>query len=242
MRCELLVQGGTVVTEDGEQRIDLAIDQGRVVAHIPPGTAVDAAGVLDADGLHVFPGAVDMAVHLHEPGRADWEGWASGSSAAAVGGTTTLLDLPLHNRPPTLDSVALAPRLQAAVGEALVDYALWGGVTPGNLDRLPALAAAGVVGLWGSLCDLGVPEMPPLDGAALATVLRQTSAADVLLGLQPEDEAVIAPLAAQQRAAGAGDPLAWADSRPPGAELAGVDLAQAAGRGRDARLPRQRQD
>ena len=85
---------------------------------------------LDARGLHVLPGAVDAHVHFNEPGRADWEGWASGTAALAAGGATACVEMPLNAHPPTLDGAAFDAKVAAAEGAAVVDFALWGGLVP----------------------------------------------------------------------------------------------------------------
>ena len=90
---------------------------------------------IDARGLAIFPGVIDAHVHFNEPGRTDWEGFATGSRAAAAGGTTTIFDMPLNAHPPTIDGAAFDAKRAAAEEASLVDFGLWGGLVPGNLDR-----------------------------------------------------------------------------------------------------------
>src|SRR5471032_702576 len=104
----LLVSGGLLVDELSVRPMDVLIQDGRVQAILPPGHARTADNVLDASGLHVLPGVVDAHVHFNEPGRTDWEGFLSGTTAAAAGGITTVCDMPLNCHPPTLDGRSLA--------------------------------------------------------------------------------------------------------------------------------------
>src|SRR5438045_5283377 len=134
---DLIIRNGTLVTPttnaDGPSRIvhrpsspnDLVISAGRIAA-IAPGIDGTAPEEIDATGLHVFPGLVDAHVHFNEPGRADWEGFVTGTAALAAGGTTTYFDMPLNSHPPTVDANGFRLKLAAAQTSSLVDFALWG--------------------------------------------------------------------------------------------------------------------
>jgi allantoinase len=222
---DLRVRGGTLVAETGLVAADLGVRDGRIVAHLAPDAPASADEELDARGLHVFPGVVDAHVHLNEPGRTHWEGYASGSRAAAVGGTTTVLDMPLNCLPPTLDATALATKRAAVAGQSLVDYAHWGGLTPGNVAALPALAAEGVVGVKAFMCHSGVDEFPPADDATLFAGLQRAAAWDGIVAVHAENDGLASALAEELRAAGRHDPAAWAASRPPSCELEAVQRA-----------------
>ena len=136
---DLLVRSGIVVTASGENRADIAIVDGRIAA-----MAAELVGTskeeISAEGLHVFPGVVDAHVHFNEPGRSEWEGFATGTAALAAGGTTTFVDMPLNSSPPVIDAENFERKLQAAQTSSLVDFALWGGLVPGNLTHLDELA------------------------------------------------------------------------------------------------------
>jgi allantoinase len=108
---------------------DVAVTD-ETIAAVGPGLELDAAEIVDATGLHVLPGAVDAHVHFNDPGRADWEGWATGTSAAAAGGTTCVVDMPLNAHPPTLDARSFALKLEAARAAAVTDFAFWRGSCP----------------------------------------------------------------------------------------------------------------
>src|SRR5687768_18615155 len=126
---DLIVRGGTLVTPTGLQRADLGVAQGRII-RIAPEIADAAAATLDANGRYVLPGLIDAHVHFNEPGRTEWEGLASGTRALAAGGATTFFDMPLNAHPPTLDAASFDQKLAAAQASALVDFGLWGGLTP----------------------------------------------------------------------------------------------------------------
>src|SRR5437667_6532340 len=149
----LLVSGGQLVDELSVRRADLLIEEGRVVAVLRPDHARTADDTLDATGLHILPGVVDAHVHFNEPGRTEWEGFLSGTTAAAAGGITTVCDMPLNCHPPTLDARALAIKRSAIVDHALIDYAFWGGVVPDSVAHLQELHTDGVVGVKAFLCD-----------------------------------------------------------------------------------------
>jgi len=108
----------------------------------------------------VMPGLVDSHVHINEPGRTDWEGFATATRAAAAGGITTLVDMPLNSIPPTTTVGGLKEKLTSANGHCFVDVGFWGGVVPGNTDDLAPLLAAGVVGFKCFLIHSGVDEFP----------------------------------------------------------------------------------
>src|SRR5438067_5324783 len=109
-----------------------------------------------------MPGIVDTHVHVNEPGRTQWEGFATATAAAAAGGVTTLIDMPLNSIPSTVDISALAVKRAAAQGQCLIDVGFWGGAVPGNLASLRALHEAGVFGFKCFLAPSGVEEFPPL--------------------------------------------------------------------------------
>src|SRR5207249_10398435 len=108
----------------------------------------------------VMPGVIDGHVHFNEPGRTQWEGFETGSRAAAAGGVTTVLDMPLNCVPPTLDVAALEVKRAAVLGKSVVDYAFWGGLVDDNSSELAALHAAGVVAFKAFTCDSGMAEFP----------------------------------------------------------------------------------
>jgi allantoinase len=180
----------------------------------------------DFGDLAILPGVVDTHVHLNEPGRAEWEGFATATSAAAIGGVTTLVDMPLNSIPPTTTREALAAKREAARGKCAVDLGFWGGVVPGNLRELAGLVADGVRGFKCFLVDSGVAEFGWVGEPELAPAMQVLAAlgAPLLVHAEvagPIDEAT-ARLAREQA-----DPRRYATylaSRPAAAEELAIQL------------------
>jgi allantoinase len=149
---------------------------------IPVGCPVETA---DADSI-VMPGLVDTHVHINEPGRTEWEGFAAATRAAAAGGITTLVDMPLNSIPPTTTVAGFQEKLEAAAGKCHVDVAFWGGVIPGNTGELPGLLAAGVVGFKCFLIDSGVDEFPNVSEADLRVAMPELTRLGALLIVHAE--------------------------------------------------------
>lgn len=163
---DTIITGGIVVTEQGRREADIGIEGGEIVALAAPGTLVGAEQVIDATGLMVMPGMIDVHVHFREPGMTHKEDWATGSAAAAIGGVTTVFDMP--NTDPPVDTVAHFEMKRAlAEDKALVDFGIYGLLGEDNLDQLAPLAEAGVCGyklfLGNTTGDLPCPS----DGAVL---------------------------------------------------------------------------
>ena len=142
MKCpDLLLRNGTLITPTGLMQTDLVVTDGKIVSIGESGSASEE---IDATGLHIFPGVIDSHVHFNEPGRADWEGIETGSRALAAGGGTLFFDMPLNAHPPTCDTRSFDEKLHAAEDKSLTDFALWGGLVPGNLDKLEQIGRAHV--------------------------------------------------------------------------------------------------
>ena len=212
---ELVIRAERAVTPDGVRPVTVAIRDGRIAAVAGPGAAPDGVSVEELPGHEVLlPGLVDTHVHVDEPGRTEWEGFATATRAAAAGGVTTLIDMPLNSLPPTTTAAALAAKRAAAAPSAHVDVGFWGGAVPGNLADLAGLHQAGAFGFKAFLADSGVPEFGPLDAAGLDAVLAETARLGALLIVHAEDPAV---LAAAPAAAGRAYP-GFLASRPAQAE------------------------
>jgi allantoinase len=208
------------IRPDGETAATVSVTGGRIVDVAAGLIEVDAVRTVEIpDDCVLLPGLVDSHVHVNEPGRTEWEGFATATAAAAKGGVTTIVDMPLNSIPPTVDVDSLRAKQDAARGQCRIDVAFWGGAIPGNADELAALHEAGVVGFKCFLLPSGVDEFPPLDRDGLLTAMRRIAGFDGLLIAHAEDQAVIdsAPDAHGRHYA---DFLA---SRPAAAENTAID-------------------
>jgi len=213
--CELVVRARRVLTSAGEAAHAVGVSGGRVVALAALDASIPAEQVVALDDDEVLlPGLVDTHVHINEPGRTTWEGFATATRAAAAGGVTTLVDMPLNCIPPTVDVRALERKRAAADGQCHVDVGFWGGAVPGNAAALRPLHDAAVFGFKCFLLDSGVAEFPPLNADELAGVMRTLRSFDGLLLVHAEDADTVAQAPAA-RGAGYADFLG---SRPHTAE------------------------
>jgi len=233
-RADLAIRGATVVS-DGAYARDILITDGRISALVEAGAAT-AKRDIDAHGLFALPGVVDAHVHFNEPGRTDWEGWSSGSRAAAAGGTTTVLDMPLNSIPPVLDGASFDVKKTAAENASIVDFGLWGGLVDADPASLRELAERGAVGVKAFLCDSGVADFPALREEDLAPALRAAADAGLVVALHCEDDALVREATARVRGEGRHDAAAWVQSRPPLVEVRAVAAACAAAREAGARI------
>jgi allantoinase len=221
---DLLVRNGMVVTTQGTIQADIAIEGGRFVA-VAPGLDGDACEVIDATGLYIFPGGIDAHVHFNEPGRTEWEGIASGSAALAAGGATCFFDMPLNAHPPTLDAASFDLKLQAAQASALVDFGLWGGLVPGNLDRLDELAECGVVGFKAFMSNSGIDDFQAVDDLTLYEGMARAAKLGRLVAVHAENDALTSALARRAQDEGRTDARDYLASRPIVAELDAIERA-----------------
>ena len=172
-----------------------------IIVEIGPEVEGSATVEIDADGLHVFPGGVDPHVHLNDPGT-DWEGFASGTAAFAAGGGTCLFDMPLNASPPTLDGASFDLKLEAARGRAHTDFCLWGGLVPGDVDRLDELAERGVVGFKAFMCDTGMEEFPAADDLTLYEGMARAARLGLPVAVHAESDAITRASTARARRGG----------------------------------------
>jgi allantoinase len=203
---------------------DIGISDGKFVA-LEKDLRGSAAEEFNATTLVVLPGTIDAHVHFNEPGRTDWEGFATGSRAAARGGTTTVFEMPLNAHPPTLDGSSFDLKLEAARENSVVDFGLWGGLVPGNLDQLKTLKDRGVVGLKAFMCNSGMSDFPSVDLSTLQEGMRIAADLDMLVAVHAESEKMTKRLTGEALAEGRESVSDYFKSRPIAAELEAIRQA-----------------
>ena len=224
MRWDLLVRGGSAVTPDGAVRADIAVADGRI-AEVAPEITGTATETIDATGCHVLPGVVDPHVHFNDPGRADWEGFETGSTAFAAGGGTLFVDMPLNASPPTLDAASFDAKLAADRGAARTDFALYGGLVPGNVHRLPELAERGVAGFKAFMSGSGIDDFHAADDATLWQGMKVAGELGLPVLVHAENDSITAALAREAVAAGHTGIRDYLASRPVIAEVEAIGRA-----------------
>lgn len=220
---DLVVRGGQVVIHDSVDVADIAIEDGRISAigcELP-----GARQEIDACGLTIFPGLVDIHVHFNEPGRTEWEGAATGSRALAAGGATLFFDMPLNSSPCTIGPAEFDQKRTALEQSSITDFALWGGIVPGNCSQLSALAERGVVGFKAFMADSGLPEFPRSDDLTLYEGMREAAKLGLPVAVHAENDEVIKSLTARAMAAGRTGIRDYLESRPVLAEVEAIQRA-----------------
>jgi len=217
-RAQYTLRSTRVVLPSGVQPADVHVADGRIVSVTSPGLEPPRSDLHDAANLVIMPGVVDTHVHVNEPWRTEWEGFETASAAAAAGGVTTIVDMPLNSLPPTTDVRALDAKRRAAE-KAHVNVEFWGGIVPGCGDDIDSLADAGVRGFKCFLSPSGVPEFPNVDPTDLVGVLPSLRRRTLPLLVHAEWPASLHAIVdtADRRAYGT-----WLDSRPEAAECDAV--------------------
>ena len=189
---DLVIRGQRVLTADGEEAREVGVSNGKVKAIEPLGAGLTGGQVIDLAADEVLiPGLVDTHVHVNEPGRTEWEGFSTATRAAAAGGVTTIIDMPLNSIPPTCDADALEVKQAAARDQAFVDVGFWGGAIPGNGSELQGLHDKGVFGFKCFLLHSGVDEFPPLDPDEMEADMAILQKFDSLMIVHAEDSRAI---------------------------------------------------
>jgi allantoinase len=220
---DVVIRGGTLVTPDGLVEADVAIGDGRIEAigpDLPSGRQL-----IDATGLHVFPGVIDAHVHFNEPGRTEWEGGETGSRALAAGGGTTFIDMPLNSTPCTVNADEFARKRAALSAASITDFALWGGLIPGNRDDLAGLAHAGAVGFKAFMSNSGLPEFPRADDLTLFEGMAEAARLGLPVAVHAESEEITAALSRRLLAGDLAGVREFLASRPVIAEVEAIARA-----------------
>ncbi|PYR78163.1 MAG: allantoinase AllB [Acidobacteria bacterium] len=204
--ADLVIRGGRVVLPGRVAAADISIEDGRI-ASIGSGAA-GAREEIDASGLVVMPGVIDVHLHFNEPGRTGWEGAATGSRALAAGGGTLFFDMPLNSTPCCINAREVERKRAALEAASITDFALWGGLVPGSVPEMADMAEQGVVGFKAFMCDSGLPEFPRADDRTLYDGLREAARLGLPIAVHAEN-----------------DELARGVSRPVIAELEAIERA-----------------
>jgi len=220
----LVIRSQRVLTEGELRPASIAVQDGVIAA-------IAGFEEFGADGDHhdfgeavVMPGLVDTHVHINEPGRAEWEGFATATRAAAAGGVTTLIEMPLNSIPATTTVEAFRAKVAAAEGRLAVDVGFWGGVVPGNTAELRALYEAGVFGFKCFLTPSGVPEFAAVGEPELREALPVLSSLGAVLLVHSELPGPIEEEAAEVRGDDPRRYSTWLKSRPRAAENEAIAL------------------
>jgi allantoinase len=222
---DLVVRGRRVVTPDGERPAAIHIRGGVITAvlafdDIPVGCTVHEAGE-----SAVMPGLVDTHVHINEPGRTEWEGFATATRAAAAGGVTTLVEMPLNSIPATTTAAGFREKIAAAAGQLSLDVGFWGGVVPGNVSELRPLWEAGVFGFKCFLVPSGVEEFREVGESDLRAALPELAALGAPLLAHAELPGPIEEATRKQpKGSRANQYATWLASRPRQAEDEAIAL------------------
>jgi len=202
---------------------DIAVDDGIITAigpELPAGKRE-----VDARSLEVLPGVIDVHVHFNEPGRTEWEGAATGSRAFAAAGGTLFFDMPLNSAPCTLDMEAFDQKAAALGAVSVADFAIWGGIVPGNRDRMAGLADRGVIGFKSFMSDSGLPEFPRSDDLTLFEAMREAARLNLPVALHAESEEITRGLSQRALTEGRCGVRDYLDSRPVIAEVEAIERA-----------------
>lgn len=220
---EFGLRSSRIVTENGVRAGVVWVKGSHIVDVLAEGDIPPQLAIQELGDLALMAGLVDSHVHINDPGRAAWEGFATATKAAAAGGVTTLVDMPLNSSPVTTSRQALDAKLRRATDEPLwVDVGFWGGVVPGNSEALDDLARAGALGAKAFLCHSGIDDFPASDEETLIEAMRALERHDVPLlvhaELERESDLNREALAAMPM----DDYRVWLEARPPTFEEAAV--------------------
>ena len=236
MSIDRVFRGRRVIFDDGERPAAIHVTGCKIAAvtdfdAVPPGVPI-----VEAHDFVISPGVVDSHVHLNEPGRTEWEGFRTATRAAAAGGVTTLVDMPLNSIPPTTTVAHLEAKRAAARGNCAVDVGFWGGAVPGNVKDLRPLLEAGALGFKCFMIESGVDEFPYVGVHDLRAAMRELAGTGAPLLAHAE---LPGPVEAASKVIAGLDPRAYdtyLKSRPPAAEDEAIALLIALCRASRARV------
>ncbi len=233
---ELIVRGKRVVRAGGVAPAAIQVREGKITAIAPLSAVGPRCAIYDAGESVVMPGIVDTHVHINEPGRTEWEGFETATRAAAAGGVTTLIEMPLNSIPATTSAERFRQKLRAAERNLRVDVGFWGGVIPGNSAELRGLWEAGVFGYKCFLVPSGVDEFPSVGETDLRAALKQLAQMGAVLLAHAEVPGPLEKANAAIAGAAWTKYSTWLGSRPRASENEAIGLLLRLAREFDARV------
>lgn len=220
---DLIIKNGTVVTAEKTVQADIAVKDGKIIK-VSPDKAIEESAdrVIDAEGLHVFPGMIDDHVHFNEPGRTEWEGLETGSKSLAAGGATAFFDMPLNSTPPVINKENLKLKQDLAKEKSVVNAYFWGGLVPENIADLKGMHDNGVIGFKAFMSPSGIADFSNADDETLYKGMREIASFDSILAVHAESTVICEELANEKKAAGKTSAQDYVDSRPIISEIEAV--------------------
>lgn len=217
-----IIRNGFVVLQSEVSKADIGIKDG-VITKIEENLRGTAKEERDEVGNYIFPGMIDVHVHFNDPGRDTWEGFKTGAEMMAAGGCTTFFDMPLNGIPSTIDKEAFFQKVEKGKENSIVDFALWGGLVPGNEENLEELSEAGVIGFKAFLSESGNEEFERVDDMTLLRGMKEIASLNKILALHSESDAITKWLAAEKREEGLYSANDYLETRPILAEIEAVE-------------------
>ena len=221
---DTIIQNGTVVFENEVKKVAVALKDGKIAA-IGDAISGEAKHTINAEGQYLFPGMIDVHVHFSDPGREYWEGFHTGSQMMAAGGCTTYFDMPLNGIPSTINKDALYQKADKGNQTSWTDFALWGGLVPGNESDLAELAEEGVIGFKAFLSTTGNKEFENVDDLTLLKGMKIIAGLGKVLALHSESGPITDWLKQEKEQAGLVSADDYLETRPVAAEAEAVQRA-----------------
>lgn len=219
---DLIIRNGQIVTKDSVFQGDIAVKDGKIVDVSTNTLTGNATKEIDATGLHVMPGVIDTHVHFNEPGRAEWEGLATGSRSLAAGGATSFFDMPLNSTPPVVNKVNLENKSKLADKKSVVNPYFWGGLVPQNIPDLKELHDNGVIGFKAFMSPSGIDDFDNADDETLYKGMSEIAKFGSILAVHAESTVITAQLQEEKIKAGNTSARDFVESRPIISEIEAV--------------------
>lgn len=218
---DLIIKNGKIVTAESIIQGDIAIQDGKI-KEVGQSLQSSAARVIDAEGLHIFPGLIDSHVHFNEPGRTEWEGLETGSRSLAAGGVTTFFDMPLNSTPPTINKENLDLKKACANEKSIVNPRYWGGLVPENIENLKELHENGVIGFKAFMSPSGIADFNHVDDETIFKGMKEIASLGSLLAVHAESTVICDQLAEEKQKQGKTTARDFVESRPIISEIEAV--------------------